>query len=202
MQQEIEVKFLNVNHDEVREKLKAAVAKLEQPMRLMRRAIIDYPDRRLQSKQDGWIRVRDEGDKITLTYKEAKEQVAGGAREIELNISSFEQAIKLFEAIGLKVESFQESKRETWVLDECEVVLDEWPWLKPYIEIEGPSEVAIQSASEKLGFDWQDVVYGSTTVAYLAEYPGIKLDKNETIGNIPEIRFGEPLADWLKERKV
>lgn len=201
MQQEIEVKFLNVNHDDIRAKLRTLGAKLEEPMRLMRRAIIDYPDRRLQSQQNGWVRVRDEGDKITLTYKESKEQVAGGAHEIELTISSFEQAVKLFEAIGLKVESFQESKRETWQLDNCEIVLDEWPWIKPDLEIEGPSEEAIEDVAEKLGFAWRDAVFGSTTVAYAAEFPGIQLDKNETIGMIPEIRFDAPLAPWLKERR-
>lgn len=170
-------------------------------MRLMRRAIIDYPDRRLQSKQDGWIRVRDEGDKISLTYKEAKEQVVGGALEIELVVSSFEQTVKVFEAIGLRVESFQESKRETWTIDDVEIVLDEWPWLKPYIEIEGPNEAALHKVAAALGLNWNDAVFGSTTVAYAAEYPGIKLDNNETIGHMPEIRFDAPLPEWLESRK-
>jgi adenylate cyclase class 2 len=201
MQTEIEVKFLDVVHDDVRAKLKAAGGELKVPMRLMRRAIIDYPDSHLQRKQDGWVRVRDEGDKVSLTYKEMKEGTVSGAREIEFDVSSFEQTVKLFEAIGLQVHSFQESKRETWQLGEVEVVLDEWPWLKPYIEIEGPSEEAIKHVAEKLGFSWSDAFYGSTTVAYIVEYPGINMDQNETIGLIPEIKFDLPLPEFLEQRK-
>jgi hypothetical protein len=45
MQQEIEAKFLNVDHDEVRAKLLAKHAVCVHPMRLMRRELFDYSDR-------------------------------------------------------------------------------------------------------------------------------------------------------------
>jgi inorganic triphosphatase YgiF len=60
MQQEIEVKFLNVSHKNVREKLAKLGAKCTVPMRLMRRVVVDYPDKRLQKSGDSWMRIRDE----------------------------------------------------------------------------------------------------------------------------------------------
>lgn len=196
---EIEVKFLNVNHDEVRAKLQALGAVCEQPMRTMRRAIIDYPDRRLQTIEDGFVRVRDEGDKTTLTYKTHKKLEVGGAQEIETVVNDYQTIVELLKAIGLCMQSEQVTKRETWKLDNVEVVLDEWPWLKPYIEVEADSEAAIRRVSNDLGFDWSQAIAGDVNVAYRIEYPNIGQD--ETIGTIPVIDFDQPLPQWLKDRQ-
>lgn len=37
-----------------------------------------------------WIRVRDEGDKITMTYKKATENSINGVEEIELVVNNFD----------------------------------------------------------------------------------------------------------------
>ena len=195
MKNEIEVKFLQIDVEVMREKLQAVGAKLVKPMRLMRRAIVDHADLRLQKDKNGYIRVRDEGDKVTLTYKQFDALSIDGAKEIELTVSSFSDAIAFLEAAGLIVRSFQESKRETWTLDEAEVVIDEWPWLKPYIEVEADDEVTLKNAAERLGFDWASAVHGDVMVAYRAEYPHLSLD--DTIGTLAEVRFGTPLPALL-----
>ena len=187
MKQEIEVKFLSVNIDDVRHRLKDAGAVCTHPMRLMRRAIIDYPDTRLQHEKDAYIRVRDEGDKVTLTYKQFTSLELGGALELETVVTDFETTIKIFEAVGLTTKSFQESKRETWELDGTEVVVDEWPWLDPYIEIEADDKTSIELAASKLGFDWSHAVFGDVMVAYRAQYPSLK--DNYGIGNVSQVRF-------------
>ena len=119
MQQEIEVKFLDVLHDEVRRRLKQAGAICKHPMRSMRRAIIDYPDRRLQKGLAGaWssVRVRDEGDAVSCTYKHVASDGKDTMHEIEFTVSSYENAVEFFKAIGLDVYTEQETKRETWQL--------------------------------------------------------------------------------------
>ena len=90
MQQEIEAKFLYINHDDMRARLKRAGAQLEQPMRVMRRVVIDHEDHRMQGG-DSWIRVRDEGNKVTLTYKTSIEHAFGGATEIDVDIVTGKQ---------------------------------------------------------------------------------------------------------------
>jgi len=197
MKPEIEVKFLNVDHDEIRTKLKALGAKLEHPMRLMHRQMFDYADNRLQNNHER-LRVRDEGDgKVCLNYKSrAKSQYAD---EIEVVVSSLEETSAILKAIGLKNYSNQESKRETWTYKNVEVVLDEWPWINPFIEIEGPTEEVIQQVAKELGFNWQDGKFGSADTIYMIEYP--KMKKDESIGDLEQIKFGMPLPQWLKDRQ-
>lgn len=201
MQQEIEVKFLDVNHDALREKLTTAGAICTHPMRLMKRAIVDYPDRRNQVGNDdfwSWIRVRDEGDHIALTYKQVAKNEVLTTHEIEEEVSSYEKTIAIFEAVGLKKHAEQHTKRETWELDGCEVVLDEWPWLPKIIEIEGLDEPALQAVATRLDLDWGDIIRGNAEDMYKMTYPGIRED--ESISEVAELTF-ETMPSWLKERQ-
>jgi len=193
MQAEIEVKFLDVNFDEIREKLKALGGVCEQPMRLMRRAIIENE---AMKAKGGYLRVRDEGDKVTITYKQFDSLSVDGAKEIEFSVSDFDEAVKLLGQVDLPYRSFQESKRETWKLGDVEVVLDQWPWLKPYIEIEGESEEDLKTVAEQLGFSWAQAVFGDVMAAYRAEYP--HLTEKDTVGNLAEVRFDDPVPDLFK----
>lgn len=193
MQQEIEVKFLSVSHDDIRGMLKSAGAKLVYPMRMMRRVIMDYPDRSLLADKDAWIRIRDEGDKISLTYKQAKEHEFGGAHELETSVESLEKMRDIFVELGLIVHSFQESKRETWSLEDVEIVLDVWPWLDPLLEIEGPTEVKVKEVAGILGLDWNNAVFGTVVTAYRAQYPQMKSDKDFVL--ISDVRFDAPRPD-------
>ena len=196
MKTEIEVKFLDVDFDELRAKLTVLGAAREQPMRLMRRAIIESPQ--LVAK-GGFIRIRDEGDKVTLTYKQFHENSLTGAQEIEVTVSNFEDTIAIFDQVDLSHKALQESKRETWRLDDVEIALDEWPWLNPYIEIEGYNEQHVKDAATRLGFDWENAVFGSVTEAYQQQYPSG--DASQLV-NIPEVRFDSPVPGIISGRKA
>lgn len=193
MKTEIEAKFTNVDHTIIRKLLVDVGAELEQPMRLMKRVTIDSPDMKTKG---AFLRVRDQGDKVTLTYKQFDELSSTGAKELEVTVNDFDETVKLLAAAGLPHGSFQESKRETWKLGTTEIVLDLWPWLKPYIEIEGESEDDIKSVAQKLGLDWSSAVFGDVMAAYRVQYPHLGL--NDTVGSIAEVRFGNPLPPLLK----
>lgn len=197
MQTEVEAKFLDVNFDTLRPKLQAVGATLEQPMRLMRRVIFDQEDMRLD-RDEAHVRVRDEGHKVTLTYKRFDGRHITSAKEIEIIVDDFDKAVALLQASGLVIKSQQESKRETWRYGQCEIMLDEWPWLKPYIEIEGPNEPIIKEVARQLGFDWRDALFGSITRAYRKEYA---IPEEATIANIEVITFDAPMPRWLAERQ-
>jgi len=196
MKTEIEVKFLDVDFDNLREKLLALGAVCEQPMRLMRRVIIEPPH---LTARDAFVRVRDEGDKVTLTYKQFDDHMAfSGVQEIEVAVSDFDATVALLAQAGLPHKSFQESRRETWRLDNTEVVLDEWPWLKPYIEIEGHSESEVEQTAKALGFDWADAVFGSVTVAYQAQYPDGDASK---LVSVPKVAFNATIPEVISGQK-
>ena len=195
MQTEIEAKFLAVDHDKLRGRLQELGAMREQPMRLMRRKVYDFPDLRLE-KVGGWARVRDEGDKITMSYKQLNDRGLHGTKEVNLVIDDFAQADAFLQALGLEAASFQETKRESWMLDGVQIELDEWPWIRPFVEIEGPSEAAVKTIAAKLGLDWNDATHGSVEIAYQAEYDVTEAE----VDRWEEITF-TPVPDWLDEKR-
>lgn len=191
MQTEIEVKFLNVGIDDIRQRLTVAGAHLEQPMRQMKRALIEEEH---HAAENMFIRIRDEGDKVTLCLKKKtklpEESTIDSTYEIETTVGDFDKTIELFDAAGWKYMTYQESKRETWVLGGAEVVIDEWPWINPYIEIEADSEEIVKSVAKQLGFDWSDAVFGSVDVIYNKEFPSMTV---RGVIDIKEVRFGAPV---------
>lgn len=195
MRSEIEVKFLDINHELLRTKLREIGGECIHPMRLMRRQVFETPD---MNEKDAFLRVRDEGDKVTVTYKQFATLSVDGAKEIEVTVDDFKKAVELAKVLCPVVNcvSYQESKRETWKLEDAEVVLDEWPWLKPYIEIEGGSEEALRKVADELGLDWNDAVFGDVMVAYRAEYP--HLTEKDTVGNLASVGFEDPLPELFQ----
>ena len=198
MKTEIEVKFTDIVIDEIRKKLKDCDAVLVHPMRLMKRALIEEPHHKADKS---FLRVRDEGDKVTLTFKRRAslmQQSIDNVDELEVVVSSFEDTIELLREAGWKYKTFQETKRETWHIDDVEVVIDEWPWLKPYIEIEGETEQAVRAVAEKLGFDWQNAQFGHIDAVYAQYYTFA--NKIRGVIDVPDVRFDDPLPkDFVKK---
>ncbi len=169
MHHEYEAKFLRVDPALVRAVLRERGANLVQPERLMRRKTFDFADRRLDAI-GAWVRVRDEGDKVSMSYKQITERTMEGMKEAMVIVSDFEQASLFLLAMGLVQTSFQENRRETWNMDECEVVIDWWPWIFPLVEIEGPNEERILRVATALGFDWTQKIHGGIEPAYQDAY--------------------------------
>ncbi|MNT39515.1 hypothetical protein D3C72_1757670 [compost metagenome] len=48
----------------------------------------------------------------------------------------------------------------------------------------------------QLGLNWSDAVFGDVMAAYRVQYPHLGL--NDTVGNISEVRFDDPLPELLK----
>ena len=195
MNTEIEAKFLNIDHDAIRAKLEALGGVLEQPLRLMRRVVIHTPD---MTSKNAFLRVRDEGYRTTITYKQFDSDAVDGAKEYEVEVSSFDDTVRMLSASGLTYDAYQESKRENWRLGNVEIMLDEWPWLQPYLEVEGESEEAIKQVAELLELSWTDAQFGGIANAYRSQYPHIG-DEGITIINQQwaEIKFNSPAPALL-----
>ncbi len=195
MNTEIEAKWLNYNHDDIRKKLILCGAVLQQKERLMTRKVFDYPDKRLE-KMNGWVRVRHEGDKITLSYKQLNDRTIHGTEEVTVVVNDFDATSSFLESIGLKSYSYQETKRESWKIGDVEIELDTWPWIPPFIEIEAPDEKSLVQVAADLGLDYSKALHGSVETAYQAVYNVTE----EEIDNWQEITFSEvPL--WLMAKK-
>lgn len=152
---EYECKFYPVDKEEYRKKLKDLGAVLAIPERKMRRSIAD---RRANPQIDcSYIRVRDEGDVVRLSAKTDGQEGGelSGQKETDVIVSDYQKTIQIFEFAGLKFNRYQETLRETWVYEDAEIVIDTWPGLDPYTEIETVSEARVKEIAEKLGFDWK-----------------------------------------------
>jgi adenylate cyclase, class 2 len=195
MKPEIEAKFLAVDHASLRAKLKGLGVECVHPMRLMKRREYDFPDKRLE-KSGAWVRVRDEGDRVTLAYKQLHDRTLQGTHEVSMTVDSFEAADAFVRSIGLQVRSYAETKRESWRLKGVEIELDEWPWIRPFIEIEAGDEKAVRNLAAQLGLRWDDALHGSVETAYQAEYD---VTEEEVVG-WPEVVFG-PVPEWLESKR-
>jgi len=196
MQTEIEAKFLDIDVDGLRKKLKDNGATLVHPERLMHRKNFDYTDRRLD-KIGGWIRVRDEGDRVTLSYKQSIDKSITGTSEVEVVVDSFEKTVDLLLAIGLDLKSSQETKRERWLMDGVEVTLDTWPWIPSFAELEGETEEKVKAAALKLDLDISLAMHGGVAPVFCKYYNVSILEVNE----MKQIVFS-PVPEWLREKKI
>ncbi len=195
MKTEIEAKFLEIDSSHLREQLQQIGAVLIYPERLMVRENFDYPDKRLE-KIGGWIRLRNEGDKITLAYKQLNDRSLHGTKEVEVVVNDYNQAKDFLLSIGLVVCNVQETKRELWKLGDVEVSLDTWPWIPTFCEVEGSDELVVKQVAEQLQLDWSRALHGSVEVAYQHYYNVTE----EEIWAWPEIRFS-PVPENLKSKR-
>ena len=195
MQTEIEAKITDINPWELREKLKTVGAKMIFPERMMKRRVFDFKDKKLEEK-GAWMRVRDEGDKITLSYKCLKDRTLHGTEEITLEIDNFVLACELLKTIGLHEKAYQETKREKWDLDGVEVTIDTWPWIPTFVELEADAEEKIKTAVQKLGLDWSKAMHGSVETVYQQHYEATE----QEIDNWESITF-VPVPEWLEKKR-
>lgn len=170
MQAEIEAKFLRQDHNEMRRKLTALGAICKYKTKLIRRTVFDFPDRRLQ-KRRAWVRLREElNGTVELMLKQVVADKLGETFEQPVTVGSYEAAKAFLISLGLEAKSEQESKREVWRLGNVEVMLDEWPWAPPFIEIEAPTEGEVKELAQSLALDWKVAKFGGVTPVYTAEY--------------------------------
>ena len=191
MNNEIEASFLDIDKDSYRAKLEAAGAECIKPEIMMRRTVFD-------SGPHSFARVRDEGDKIVMTYKNFEDEDSiMGVKEVNLIVNDYDDAVKFIAGCGLVQKAVQETYRETWVLDGVEITIDTWPWIPTYTEIEGPSEEAVWSVAERLGLKKEDAMFGTVDKIY-NHYYGVDMDIVDF--ETPIINFEIDPPEWVKAK--
>lgn len=194
---EIEAKFLNINKDEIRKKLIEVGAILVRPEFNQKRVNFHLPK---EKKSDNrWLRVRDDGGKITLSLKEITGKDISDQKEISSNIDDFDNMVNLLESIGCEKKALTFTKRELWKLSEVEITIDTWPFFEPFTEIEGISEELVKNVAEKLGFNFNEAVFGAVGKLYKDKY-NISLDEIEI--KVGDITFDNEKMKKLLETKI
>lgn len=184
METEYEATFTNIEKKDIQKRLKSAGAILLKKEFLQKRTTFSPPQHLDMDKS--WLRVRDEGDRITMSYKVMEGTNISDQKEICIQVDDYDKAVKLCEAIAGQKKAYLETRRELWSIDEAEISIDEWPFLEPFVEVEGDSEQEVKRISEKLGFSWSEAKFCAIGTLYKEKY-GISLD--EINNNTPRIVF-------------
>lgn len=198
MQNEIEVKFFPIDINEIVKNLQKIGAQQQTERLLMRRVVFDRsknPDLKCT-----YARVRDEGDKITMSLK-VNATSSGDIldqKELQVSISSFKGGVDILEGVGLQKTSYQENYRTTWVFRNSEIVIDEWPALEPYIEIESQSVEELQEISALLALDFSTRLIVSTDELYAQKYG---ISKETALNLISHITFSEIPNEFKHSQK-
>jgi len=182
---EFEAKFYPVNKEEYRKKLKEVGAKLVIPERKMIRAIADSRANNLLVRND-YIRVRDEGNLIRLSFKRTADATGrlSDQKEIDVEVSDYDKTIEILKLIGIKFNRIQETLREEWSFKGAQITIDTWPGLETYSEIEADSEENVKKIVRHLGLNWEKRIITAAAEVYAKVY-NIGIDEvMEKISNI------------------
>ena len=139
----------------------------------------------LNPVQNGkWIRLRTNGIKTTLAYKDVVSNTIDGTKEVEIEVDNIENTNELLNRLGYNPRSYQENKRIQYILDDVEIDLDSWPMIPTYMEIEGRSEEEVNNMIEKLNIDKNKITALNCDDIYRDLY-------NIDISTIKNLKFGE-----------
>ncbi len=182
MKTEFEIVFTDINRNKIVKKIKELWWIQTKKNTLMKRVAYDLWNK-------SFARIRDEWDKITCTYKEindCKIDDIDCVKELETTVWNFDIMKSIFDKMWLKEKAYQETKREVWhINNEIEIMIDLWPWLNPFVEIEWETEEIVKKYSKLLWFNYEEGLFWTVDQVYLKEL----WIKPEKINNLSEITF-------------
>ena len=152
MKSEIEERVLEIDKDEIIKKLESLNAKKVGEWN-QKRNVYDFKPKR----EDEWIRLRTNGEEVTLTYKNVETNNIDGTKELEIVVSDFDDTDKMLNILGYEVRACQENKRIRYMLDDVEIDIDSWPLIPTYLEIEGKSIDDVKRIEELLEIDKEKI---------------------------------------------
>ena len=195
MPKEYEAKFLNIDVDTIKKILrKNGAKKIHEPVKYYRVIF-----KRCEEKGDkpGFVRIRDEGSKVTMTTKVFENIKFPQEHEITIG-ESFEQGLRFLRSIGLEEKSYQETIREKWSHPLAhEITFDIIPGLPIYMELDCTDENKLNKLVSLLKLDKKDMHYGSYDKTF-TEYYGIPSQK--IINKTPKLTF-EKVKEQISPRK-
>lgn len=177
---ELETKIVDIDVEDIRKKL-LAIGALKVKEENQINNIYDFSDRRLLDAK-GYARVREVEDKLrneSHYYMTTKKMISQDKfkvmEENEVEVSSGEEAKKIFTSLGLElvgsVKKYRESYKYKNSLIEIDINEKEFcPF--PYIEIETHSEEELKAIVELLGYTMEDTT--SSTIYEILNKKGIK----------------------------
>jgi len=174
---EIERKIFDITPKEVSSKLLKLGAKVVFKG-LVRVKYFDTKKGEIRKKHE-LLRVRQMGDKkVEICFKSNK-RVKDGCKifdECEFYSNDFDEVSKFFEKLGYICTCYYEKKRTEFVLKDIKVEIDEYPRIKPFIEIEAEDVKKINALIKVLGLQKNESSSETINEVLKRKYPKISLN--------------------------
>ena len=177
MYTEIEERVLEIDVQNIIERLERLNATKVGEWK-QKRYVYDFNPKR----ENEWIRLRDTGKQITLAYKNVEKDSIDGTKELEIQVSNFEETNQLLNVLGYKPKAYQENNRIRYMLNDVEIDIDSWPLIPTYLEIEGKSIEEVKQIEKLLEIDEKKITNLNCQSIYMEIY-GIDINQ------IKELRF-------------
>lgn len=192
MSREYEIRMYNINETKLKKliKDKGGTRKTKKTFFL----IYSYENDNLPNTV---IRLRNEGNYTTMTIK--SDLKSKYPIENEMIVSDIEEGHKIVTAMGCRRKYIIEKIRQIFVIDDCEIMFDQYPGLPPYVEFEAPTEAKLKKALKKLNYSVND--HDSRKLEhFMEELYGISTDRQKnnslTFKNAKQI-----LGPFIKKNK-
>lgn len=206
---EYEAKFLDINHNDLVKKIKKLGAKLIQPQTIYKRSMFGLCD-----VKRGYVRVRDEGIKTTLTAKIYKNPDYPEEFELEIK-DGFEKGKAFLGSLNLNEKAYHETIREKWFLNldndndnnknknknGCEIAFDCIPGIPMYVEIECKTEQNLNKVIKLLNLDKYNKLYGAYGKCYVDYYGMAETEINNDISSLTFKNIKKEITPYIHKNK-
>jgi len=203
MEIEFEVKFLEINKSELVDKIKSFGGKLKQGLTLYKRSVFGLCD-----VKKGYVRVRDEGDKITMTAKLYKDPKFPEEYEFELkDNNTFENGEEFLSALNLNKKAYHETMREKWTIPKpngkelCELAIDYIPGLPVYVEVECKSKADLNKSIKMLGLPKNKMMFGAYGQVFVHYYDMTRAEIDDNVSSLTFKNIEKELEKYVRKNK-
>jgi adenylate cyclase, class 2 len=151
--EEIELKFLNIDVENIKKKIKELGAKIKYDSQIESYPFLAEGFHGSDSSKK-FLRIRKSNDEVWITYKgPAKKSSMTTREEIEVKADDYDKAIKLIEKLGFKKGKVFKKHRLHYELGDTHFELDTVKNIPTYLEIETNNEKDMKNICAKIGLD-------------------------------------------------
>ncbi|MFC1697321.1 class IV adenylate cyclase [Nanoarchaeota archaeon] len=181
MVDEIEVKILDINKEEIINKLKSLGAKKVFDGRISS-ILLDNDNGDIHKKGE-LLRLRKIGDDVELVYKERVEKSdIKHCIEHESKVDDFNSVLKIFHKLGYtQKSSTYEKNRISFEIDGIHFDFDEYPGINPFVEVEAHTRIDVEKGVKMLGYEMKDTK--AWDAGEVAKHYGVNINKLQFKGD-------------------
>jgi adenylate cyclase class 2 len=187
MLKEHEAKILDVDPGVIEARILASGGRHVGGPVLMRRFVYDITP----GDESRWIRLRASGDLVTVAVKHIVNDGIDGTEEIEVRVDNFDAMSEILSQLGFTPKAYQENRRTSYKLGTAKLNIDEWPLLRPYLEIEADSTEAVIRVAALLGYTEESLRSFNTLRVYAASGLDLLAYRRLTFDGADESATGE-----------